>query len=433
MSDVTGTKSAGGNITGTLREIHPSYKIDTTLTYEGYAADAKATGDAIRGHEANTANPHNVTVSQVGARPDTWLPTITEIGAAPAGYGYGGTAINLGQLDNEAGLNTALDSVYGSMGNSETKLVRFQGYPSSSDYNFYGILSRSSATYGSLFVQSAYNDGLLYTKARRSGAWQGLKSLVDHVNKAGNPRNLLDNSYFVNPVCQRGTEFKNGVTENTIDRWKSYGAVTVEAGKGIKFVTTSTTYFYQYFEAGTIVPGKTYTMACELQDGTIHVASGSTTDGKGTNFYLNTENTISLRIAANYNSTGIDHFAFCHHTGMESKLKWLALYEGAYTIDTLPKYQPKGYAAELTECLRYYQRSNMSQVAILTDSTLKKYENTVNFYIPMRIAPTVTLQYDFDSITLTEANNCGFRWGTTRKETAPTPVRLDEWEASADL
>lgn len=35
-------------------------------------------------------------------------------------------------------------------------------------------------------------------------------------------------------------------------------------------------------------------------------------------------------------------------------LKWAALYEGAYTADTLPPYVPKGYAAELAECQRYY-------------------------------------------------------------------------------
>ena len=52
------------------------------------------------------------------------------IGAAPDGYGYGGQAIDLGDITNEVGLNKAIDSVYDEMGDSETKLIRFQGYPS---------------------------------------------------------------------------------------------------------------------------------------------------------------------------------------------------------------------------------------------------------------------------------------------------------------
>lgn len=47
MADVNGEKSTGGNLTGTLSPVHPVYKIDETLTKSGYAADAKATGDAI--------------------------------------------------------------------------------------------------------------------------------------------------------------------------------------------------------------------------------------------------------------------------------------------------------------------------------------------------------------------------------------------------
>ena len=35
------------------------------------------------------------------------------------------------------------------------------------------------------------------------------------------------------------------------------------------------------------------------------------------------------------------------------RIVWAALYEGAYTADALPAYQPKGYAAELAECQRY--------------------------------------------------------------------------------
>ena len=69
MSDLTGQKSTPGNLRGVLSEIHPVYKIDTELNKEGYAAESKATGDAIFGHTGDKNNPHGVTAEQVGAVP----------------------------------------------------------------------------------------------------------------------------------------------------------------------------------------------------------------------------------------------------------------------------------------------------------------------------------------------------------------------------
>lgn len=43
-------------------------------------------------------------------------------------------------------------------------------------------------------------------------------------------------------------------------------------------------------------------------------------------------------------------------TGTAAVVRWAVLYEGEYTAETLPPYVPKGYAAELAECLRYYRR-----------------------------------------------------------------------------
>ena len=74
MADLNGEKSTGGNLNGVLSPVHPVYKIDETLTKGGYAADAKATGDALAGkapssHVTDKNNPHGVTPGQIGALP----------------------------------------------------------------------------------------------------------------------------------------------------------------------------------------------------------------------------------------------------------------------------------------------------------------------------------------------------------------------------
>lgn len=40
-------------------------------------------------HAEDKNNPHGVTPEQIGAHPNTWVPTAEQIGAAPAGYGWG--------------------------------------------------------------------------------------------------------------------------------------------------------------------------------------------------------------------------------------------------------------------------------------------------------------------------------------------------------
>ena len=177
-------------------------------------------------------------------------------------------------------------------------------------------------------------------------------------------KNLLDNSYFANPVNHRGLKKytdSSYKSKHTIDRWKTYGHVSVDEG----YITLENVSpeskpeannLYQYFQPGTIVPGKIYTAACMLSSGTIYVGSGFAEDGaNGKKIFTSSNGELGLQIAANLN--GLDHFAIRNEIReVKKKIVWAALYEGEFTKENLPKYQPKGYGTELAECQRYLQR-----------------------------------------------------------------------------
>ena len=106
---------------------------------------------------------------------------------APSGYGYGGQAINLGIFDNEDDLTNAIASVYDNMDVLETKMIRFQGYPSNSSFNFFGVLAKGSANNGNLLVQCSYYRGSLVQKSKYQGTWQPLEWI--------NPPMVVDTQY----------------------------------------------------------------------------------------------------------------------------------------------------------------------------------------------------------------------------------------------
>lgn len=108
------------------------------------------------------------------------------IGAASDGYGYGGTAIYISPdetvniliangktsqeietMTAEEFLNASLDIIFSTLKTNETKMIRFIGYPNrDSNFIFFGILTKSSSTNGTLLAWSTYKTGRVYTKAR---------------------------------------------------------------------------------------------------------------------------------------------------------------------------------------------------------------------------------------------------------------------------
>lgn len=141
------------------------------------------------------------------------------------------------------------------------------------------------------------------------------KGYVDTSVAKAAPRNFLDNSDFTNLVAQAGIGGNHGTIAYAADRWiLDSGTVSYEADVGLSLNGT----IRQKIEHQ---PAGQTSAFVGMESG---AASISYADG-----------------AVTITSNG-------------GVLKWAALYEGEYTAETLPEYRPKGYAAELAECQRYY-------------------------------------------------------------------------------
>lgn len=170
------------------------------------------------------------------------------------------------------------------------------------------------------------------------------------------PHNLLDNSDFRNPVNQRGATSYTGTGGKvyTIDRWHTWSAsISVSVQSGYLSVTNSTDSIYQNISQiidKHNLTGKAATIAVWDANDNVYCASG----------VISTNNEISCNTPTDFWFTAIleddntIYFAIRPRGAKTANIKAAALYEGSYDASTLPAYVPKGYAAELAECQRYY-------------------------------------------------------------------------------
>ena len=180
--------------------------------------------------------------------------------------------------------------------------------------------------------------------------------------------NLLDNSDFVHPVAQAGVNGAHGATGYAVDRWmRTSGATVSQAADGLKIVSDKTSWtagIQQRIEAKRFADVMTFAVrgvfpvACRLF---VYIGSGTTNFGAAYFQGDAAERTLVLKLTKPDGLTG-DEVVNVYispdtdSTGTAAVVRWAALYEGEYTAETLPPYVPKGYAAELAECLRYYRR-----------------------------------------------------------------------------
>lgn len=325
-------------------------------------------------------------------------------------------------------------------------------------------LISGSVVHSILRVEGSVKTSRTDAMASGGGAVQSFDEMVaavTHVDAEMKKRdracNLLDNSNFRNPVNQRGMTSNTKSVEYMIDRWKAEaasnvaGLVRIVSG-GIVLSPTDSNYcgIYQLLEHYSELSGKTVTLAV-CADGVWYTATfemGATPSG---GVLLSN----GLRI---YSSSASGHVLIRNPAGNAPvTLSCAALYEGSYTDDNVPAYQPKGYAAELAECQRYYYQtwngvmtSEANPNGILTRQcmTPSRLQN-VKLPCTMRVTPTVTF-YTSDGkrntvrnwnistdevidITIAYANNKSFFPASGRQELTPDQWYSFHYAASADL
>lgn len=211
------------------------------------------------------------------------------------------------------------------------------------------------------------------------------------------PRNLLDNSDFTRFIAQAGIMGTHGAVQYAGDRWKmNSGTVTGIANAyddGYTDITLQTNSRFDQVVAGIDkYYGQPMAAALWLKNGSVIVGSAivnAPTEDYLTPISVGNDNTHIYLQA----TTGDERvYLFIIETyGNSETVVAAALLPGSYTADTLPPYVPKGYAAELAECQRYFWLCDNSYFSEGCGYAFSPTE--CRFMIPtpqtMRISPTI--------------------------------------------
>ena len=184
--------------------------------------------------------------------------------------------------------------------------------------------------------------------------------LIDTMKLGTAATNLLDNADFRHPVNQRMVRtFSGGYG---IDRWKAapnmivniyadddgeyldlYCSAGASARNGIS----------QYFDVYNMPPiGAPVTIAYQDVDGNIYVESTKMPESGSVRLFSGSG--VGVVLYAETEDDGA-RLAFMVPPGETATLRWIAMYEGEFNVDTLPAFRRKGHAEELMECMRWAQ------------------------------------------------------------------------------
>lgn len=290
------------------------------------------------------------------------------------------------------------------------------------------VLIRNQAGNNPITVQKvALYDGAHTADTLPSYVPKGIMVEMINCGVPLNPRNLLDNSDFTNPINQRGQTSYQTPWNMTIDRWylSSYdesNANLTLTTNGIVITpgTSGSVAIAQRIPSENLHANKTYTAFAQTLDGTYVTGTVENhTDTYG--FYQ-----VGFKVST------------------ETTLVWAALYEGSYDVSTLPSYQPKGYAAELAECQRYYYVIPSGGAFIFRKrnegtSAYGAYDICPSIVFPqqMRVTPSVTINYDITDGSMQSGSPLSLTAASCSMPNVSIPVGgwfdFNKLVASADL
>lgn len=198
-------------------------------------------------------------------------------------------------------------------------------------------------------------------------------------------QNILMNADFRNPVNQRGEEVYNVTQNYTIDRWiASKGIVKVQSGAlRIKKNSAENMFFYQKIEK-TNLKGKTITISIQFEDGSIdHKTITVPLDGHLSNVVLGNVHVFTQEAGENY-SAGI-----MLDSDAEIGVARIKIEHGTHSTMHLDPVQD--YSTEYMRCARYYNKMHLFAPVGYILGEIIYFTAPVRFPVPMRIAPTVSI------------------------------------------
>ena len=236
------------------------------------------------------------------------------------------------------------------------------------------------------------------------------KAPINHTHNANeingivtSTRNYLDNSDFSNPVAQAGLNGKHGATSYAIDRWIAHNLSVTQQTDSLK-ATPTTTYAYIQQKVK-VTPGKTYTCAAKFSSagvGAIRVYNSDISTQYASKGSISMVGCVSFTVPSGVDTISV--LLYPNQANVASGLiYWAALYEGTYTKDTLPTYQPKDYCTELAECQRYYIVASARHMCGTYSSSGNKFHAFIPTPVTMRIVPTVKMLLSENIVSVTSA------------------------------
>lgn len=210
----------------------------------------------------------------------------------------------------------------------------------------------------------------------------------DIYNQVGNP-NLLDNSDFTNPVNQRNkTEFD--INGYCIDRWQIFESTYNVNTRVVKSDSTVGEYgsqFRQIVNTDLLTIGDIVTVSAYVNN-TKHsftktIQSSTWGSIKDAPYDLETS-WGGFKLVKLEHRTEI-FFVMYLKPSQSITVNWAKLERGS----SVTPYAPKGYGAELAECLRYFQRvhADWRIYPTLKDMPYRFSQSTLQV---MRIKPTIS-------------------------------------------